>query len=189
MDVSVDRCYYHNDRPSVAVCSICGAGICQDCTANNNGQIVCVPCFNKLLKEDHREYLRQAKAAGGWKNKFTTAREFILPGIIGLILAVLGWVAAFHVSYSPDHIFFFVCMGFIDSYVMFTVPFGISFVHYMLYYVFGSRIYRSSFIEALAEFLHLFIYASTLLWSWIYFPIILIRFLLKMKKEKQSKTE
>lgn len=118
MVVSVGRCYYHNDRPSVAVCSICGAGICKDCARKNNGQIVCTECYAELSvekdREEHREFRRQVKAAGGWKkaagrwkNKFTTAREFILPGIIGVILVVIMWIfgiSEFHNGSIPKFV-------------------------------------------------------------------------------------
>lgn len=93
-NVQVNGCYYHTDKLAVAVCAECGAGVCENCAVRDDrGRIICVSCGNAILKEEHKQYRQLLKEQGG---RFTNGKEFIKPGIIGLILIFGALFLAFH---------------------------------------------------------------------------------------------
>lgn len=84
---NVSGCYYHPNKLSVAVCSECGHGLCRDCIVKGrSGKTLCIDCANKELKQEHKEYQKLLRANGG---RFRTGREFLIPGIIGIVLCVV----------------------------------------------------------------------------------------------------
>ena len=84
---NVSGCYYHPNKLSVAVCSECGHGLCRDCIVKGrSGKTLCIDCANRELKQEHKEYQRLLRENGG---RFRTGKEFLLPGIIGIVLCVV----------------------------------------------------------------------------------------------------
>lgn len=64
------KCYVHNDREAVAKCSICGRGLCSECS-DKYEDMLCEKCAPKVLeatKEDLKETLKaSAKSAKRWR--------------------------------------------------------------------------------------------------------------------------
>lgn len=126
MYIQVSRCYYHPDTPAVAACSSCGVGICKGCAVKDDqGRIICYKCGNKLLKQEHREYQEMLKESGG---RFRKGTEFIIPGIIGVLIVVAFGVSIY---YDPSSYFSSTGPTFIDfvtilvlGYMLFSIPFG-----------------------------------------------------------------
>jgi len=48
METAVQPCAYHEDRPSVATCSECGAAICEECRQEVAGHVVCAKCVENI---------------------------------------------------------------------------------------------------------------------------------------------
>lgn len=93
MNVQVRSCYYHPDRPAVAVCAECGVGICKSCTVkSSSGKAICVRCGNEKLRQEHKEFRRVLRERGG---RFRTGNEFVVPGIIGTFLCIVCGISLF----------------------------------------------------------------------------------------------
>ena len=86
MIVKNSSCYYHVGEIAVATCTHCGVDICKNCAVKDfSGKVICPQCANKMLKEDHKLYKKQTKGRGGLFSSFS---EFVLPGIIGILIVV-----------------------------------------------------------------------------------------------------
>ena len=48
METAVQPCAYHEDRPSVATCSECGAAVCEECRQEVAGHVVCTRCVENI---------------------------------------------------------------------------------------------------------------------------------------------
>ncbi len=48
METAVQPCAYHEDRPSVATCSECGAATCEECRQEVAGHVVCAKCVESI---------------------------------------------------------------------------------------------------------------------------------------------
>lgn len=121
MNVQVSKCYYHVDRPAVAVCQQCGVGICKECAVKDDlGRVICYKCGNS--KREHKEYRELLKQQGG---RFRSGKEFILPGIIGILIDVIGGIMSFfggafnNITWQGTTIIAFI----IIAYTCFSIPF------------------------------------------------------------------
>lgn len=124
MNVQISNCYYHNERLAVATCAQCGAGICRGCAVkDDSGKVICFECGNSNIKQEHKEYRKMLKQQGG---RFISGKEFILPGIIGVLIIVAVCLLDHFLNryYSADGFF-----GGINDYGII----GIIFVAYMLF--------------------------------------------------------
>lgn len=77
------NCYYHPDKPAVAMCPQCGMGLCQDCVANAayawDNHPLCHDCSLKAATEE----LSAAKSQKVWSLvKFLFASFFLLLGFV-----------------------------------------------------------------------------------------------------------
>ena len=168
MSVNVSRCYYHMDEPAVAVCAQCGAGICRRCAVKDDyGKVICSKCGNSNLKQEHREYRKLLKQNGG---RFRDGTEFIIPGIIGILInIVIGFI-----DYKVNIFELGVTMGDIILrifliYMFFSIPFCMT----MLNDRFAPR-----YDTRLNHFSHwYFKICFSLFAGWIVFTFYLIRFI------------
>lgn len=121
---NVSGCYYHPNKLSVAVCSECGHGLCRDCIVKGrSGKTLCIDCANRELKQDHKEYQRLLRENGG---RFRTGREFLLPGIIGIVLCVAVtflMISDGHFFSSSDNPVGSIPAILFSEYNIFAVPF------------------------------------------------------------------
>lgn len=183
MSVEVSGCYYHEGKAAVAVCALCGAGICRKCAVKDDaGRTICVSCGNTILKEEHKRHRRMIKQKGG---RFTEGKDFIAPGIIGCLLAAAMLIAmavegGFHNFlgrgiYGVIGIIFGI---FITVYFMLSLTFGFVFINDL----FASRITtRENY-----ALLMLFEFMFALVLGWIPFTFYWIRFVV-LKIIKKSK--
>ena len=122
MYTQVSNCYYHPERGSVATCARCGVGICRECAVKDEqGVVLCYQCGNEFLRQEHREYRKRLKENGG---RFRRGREFILPGIIGLlIVAAVGAMDYFGIVDIPWSDGLGIPSLFLLAYTLFSIPF------------------------------------------------------------------
>lgn len=122
MGIKISNCYYHGNRPAVATCAQCGVGICRECAVkDDSGRIICYKCGNSNLKQEHKEYREMIKEQGG---RFRNGTEFIVPGIIGILIAIAG---GWFIYFGPFdmRVFTGVNKDFIMiEYLLFSSPFG-----------------------------------------------------------------
>ena len=119
MKIQASGCYYHSGKLAVATCSKCGVGICRDCAIKNNqGIMLCYPCGNEQLKEEHKQYRKQLSEHGGRFNKIS---ELVIPTIIGILIIVAKIVAEHYgIITQSDNGLTYIAV----SYLLFTIPFG-----------------------------------------------------------------
>lgn len=189
MPVLVSGCYYHPDRAAVAFCAECGVGICQECAVNDSrGRVVCRQCANEELRQEHREYRKQIKASGG---RFITGKDFLVPGIVGILIAIAGHVvlafqgyysAFFLNDYNPK-ITLMVLVSIMLTYVLCSIPFG---------WIISSElipIYHSTTTMGLVNMLKWILrVAITFYFSWLVFTVLWVRFLIRKHRSKNSKS-
>ena len=123
MYLQASRCYYHPERGAVATCAKCGVGICKSCAVKDpQGRIVCYQCGNEALKEEHREYRKWLKERGG---TFSTGKDFIVPGIIGIIInVVIGIISLYNgINITSDSIYVDFAARIFLFYYFFSIPF------------------------------------------------------------------
>lgn len=171
MDYRVSACYYHPDKPTVAVCSKCGVGICESCTVKqHSGKALCIRCANEELKEEHNEFRKLLRKRGG---RFRTGKEFIVPGIIGIVLCVALTLLAFFDSQFPalphdplNAIAFVIAILFLE-YNFFAIPFCVR----GLMDIFAPRYHTSPSIFKIIIY-----FIVPLLVSWVFLSFYLVRF-------------
>lgn len=187
MSIRVSGCYYHPDRGAVAVCDECGVGVCNSCAVKADGRILCKQCakedlrrINKELKHDHQQYQEWLKERGG---RFVELKDFIRPGLIGLLLAIAAVILG---NITEDSIFKDgVLTGIAMMYWLFSAPF--------CYTLLGTLIAPTTHIKtvfwelSMRQIIKLFI---SMLTGWIVFPIIVIRFIVgKVKAKKENSNQ
>ncbi|MCM1577671.1 MAG: DUF2180 family protein [Ruminococcus sp.] len=63
------KCYYHNDRDAVAQCSVCGRGLCRECT-DRYEEPLCRKCGEEIAAEAEAErkeaHINSKKSAKMW---------------------------------------------------------------------------------------------------------------------------
>lgn len=170
MDYRINSCYYHPDRPTVAVCAKCGVGICKSCTIKGSSKkALCIRCANEELRKEHHEFRKLLREKGG---RFRTGKEFIVPSIIGIALCVALTLLAFFDSQHPsmphdplNATAFVVAILFLE-YNFFAIPFCVR----GLMDIFAPR-YRTS-----PSILKIIIYVIVpLLASWLFLSFYLVR--------------
>lgn len=126
MKLDASGCYYHPGRRAVAVCSKCGVGVCKECAVKNGHTILCYQCADEMLWQEHQEYRKELKEAGG---RFIHGTEFIIPGIIGFLIVIAGNGALIydgnmgHLMHDAN-ILLVLLARFLFSYFLFSIPFS-----------------------------------------------------------------
>ena len=174
MDLRASGCYYHPGRLAVATCAKCGVGICRECLVRDeNGTILCYRCGNEKLKKKHREYRKTLKESGG---RFKNSTEFVIPGMIGILIAAVGVIAIHYgggMSWSEGAIMPVVASAFF-AYMLFSIPFC---------YVVLSDLFAPKYETLDNHFCKWYLKIGISLFAgWIVFTFILIRFILKKNK-------
>lgn len=179
MQLQASKCYYHPERGAVTTCAKCGVGICKECSAKvDRGRILCYQCGNEYLKREHKEYRKWIKERGG---RFREGRDFVFPGIIG-VLIVIAYITIdyFHLLGSTSYIIGKWADTFFMAYILFSWPFSFIMLGELLYLKFNSELLNR--IKFIIKF------AISLLFGWIIFPFILIRFIIGKTNSTKSKT-
>lgn len=183
MQTQVGKCYYHPDMGSVALCAKCGVGLCRDCAISEGGKILCPSCANELLKQEHKEYRKWIKERGG---HFVEGRDFIRPGVIGLLMilvfAVLEVVldhnqfilAMFH-SNLPLPVCAFLIVLF--AYLTFSIPFG---------YIIVNDLFTPRYHRGLVSLTFAFTVTISVTFGWIIFAVILVQFFARKKGTRKD---
>lgn len=182
MRLQASGCYYHPGRLAVAVCAKCGVGICRDCAVKNaQGTIICYKCGNEELRQEQKGYRKWLKERGG---HFSKGTDFIVPGIIGILLVALGIFGCLFESSRNANFH----MGVVDymalgavSYILFSIPF----CYIVLDDLFAWK-YRTSSQRQDKLFIKVMI---SFMLGWIAFPFILIRFIIRRKILKNKNRE
>lgn len=182
MNVEVNRCYYHGNRPTVAVCQQCGVGICRECAVKDEfGKVICYKCGNSNLKEEHKKFREQLKQEGG---RFTIGSEFIFPTIIGVLIVVVMIGGMYYTDYSnfradfmrdgTEFIALLMC-----AYTLFTIPFSMIILNdiFAPRYDTWDKRFNKWYLKVCISWLT----------GWIVFPVCLIRFVwIKIKKKDKG---
>ena len=69
------KCYYHPDREAVAVCSMCGKPLCEECAHEYKGKIYCKDCLAKVKAEEAKNAAVNEGAAKNPAPKETAATK------------------------------------------------------------------------------------------------------------------
>lgn len=123
MNVRISRCYYHVEKPAVAVCAQCGADICRECAVKDDfGRIICCECGNNNLKQEHKKYREALKQQGG---RFRDGKEFVIPGIIGILINIVICLIAYNENFlvSGNGVMMDILVMIPVMYVFFSIPF------------------------------------------------------------------
>ncbi len=182
MSTQISNCYYHPERGSVATCAKCGVGICKDCAIKDDGKILCYQCENEILKQEHKEYRKQLKANGG---RFSKGKEFIVPGIIGLLMVIAAGVLAYFGCF--DFRMFNGRPGFLlgallfFAYLLFSTPF----CYIVLSDLFASKC-DTIYGLCLKCYFKLFV---SLLFGWIVFTFFWIRFIFRKVRARRKQAQ
>lgn len=118
------NCFYHPDRSSVATCSDCGKGLCQEC-ARKWTPVLCVDCADSVLA-DRQFRLKKALVTSAILFVVTAvvfsiasiqsgdgARGILLGLALGYVVAAIpqGWVALSKIT--PNIFLFLPIMGWV----------------------------------------------------------------------------
>ena len=82
------NCYYHPDRPAIALCKYCQRGLCSDCAAHAGDSLAC-----KNLHEDQvraMEALLQRNILQSKRVGSDYLRNTIFYGAVGILFTVFG---------------------------------------------------------------------------------------------------
>lgn len=183
MQTQVGKCYYHPDVGSVALCAKCGVGLCRDCAISEGGKILCPLCADELLKQEHKEYRKWIKERGG---HFVEGRDFIKPGIIGLLMilvfAVLEvvldqnqFISAMFYSSLPLPVCVFLIV--LLAYLIFSIPFG---------YVIVNDLFAPRCRRGLTSLTFAFTATVSFTFGWIIFAVILVQFFVCKKRTRKD---
>lgn len=169
------KCYYHPDRGAVGTCAQCGAGVCNECAVKYDGKILCRQCANEFLKQEHKEHQKNLKQRGG---RFRKGTDFIVPGVIGILfnLVLFGVPYLFGYSIIDGESAALVVIG---MYELFSIPFCYVALNDLFPHYYETSIF--SFTEFLKFFIRVFV---SCLAGWIYFPFIVIRFIVSKHRKK-----
>lgn len=194
MPSQVSRCYYHPENGSVATCSKCGIGLCSKCVRHDlQGRVVCPTCCkeeirkaNKLANQEHKEYRKALKESGG---QFSSGRDFIRPGIIGMLLLIGAGLLCF-LNYSEmqeeisHNIALFgigttIFMGVFMAYFLFSIPFCYVVIDDLFpnWYMTGDSIRFKKFI----------ILVVSMFVGWIVFTFYWVRFIIRKIRSRKKK--
>lgn len=82
-------CYNHPSKPSVAYCTVCGKGLCEDCydtycAGTSSGQALCFDCTEDMVQVN-------ANIIEVFRNQVKSERKWMIIGMV--IGAILGMVA------------------------------------------------------------------------------------------------
>lgn len=181
--VKISRCYYHTNKPAVATCTKCGAGICRECAVKDDfGRVICYECGNKNLRQKHREYRETLKQQGG---RFRNASEFVFPSVIGiLIITIVGIMGYLMDKTGFINVFLNegvlgIIAGIVVAYMLFSIPFCMIILNDTFapkYETLWNRFDKWYFQVALSLFI-----------GWIVLTVYLVRFIViktNMKKHK-----
>lgn len=190
MPLRVSGCYYHPGRGTVAICAECGVGICRECAVyDSRGRIVCRQCANEEWRQEHKEYRKQLKANGG---RFVTGKDFLVPGIIGILLVIAAQVGfALQILYSNPFysydsnlaLMLMIMTGIALTYYVFSMPF--------CWLTLSDLIptYYSTTELALVNGLKLLLKVTvTFFVGWLIFTVLWVRFLVRKHRSKNSKS-
>lgn len=189
-NVQVSGCYYHADKLAVAVCAECGAGVCENCAVKDDrGRIICVSCGNAILKKEHKQYRQMLKEQGG---RFTNGKEFIKPGIIGLILAFGAlFLICFHEGTLVQEFHTVAEYGdisrlFADAVALLLLGYMIFSIPFALLWMFDA--FAPKYVRRWDYFDKLFFrFCVALIFGWIIFTFYWIRFVIIKIKRKRTK--
>lgn len=178
MGLPISGCYYHSGRLAVATCARCGVGICKACAVKDeHGTILCYRCGNEKLKQQHREHRKSLKEGGG---RFSRGVEFILPGIIGLLIAAVGIIGLRYtggVSLNEGSLVS-SAVYILIAYMLFSIPFCYTVLCDLFapkYDTFNNHFGRWYFKVIIS-----------LVGGWLVFSFVLIRFIArKLGRKKQ----
>jgi hypothetical protein len=89
--VKILKCYYHPDREAVAVCSMCGKPLCEECVHEYNGKIYCKDCLAKVKEAEAKNTGATGKPAKNTAHKETeeknnTAKIIFVSIVVALII-------------------------------------------------------------------------------------------------------
>ena len=45
------KCYKHNDKDAVGICSNCNKAVCADCSKETNNKIICHDCYLSIIEK------------------------------------------------------------------------------------------------------------------------------------------
>lgn len=171
MQLQASRCYYHPERGAVATCTKCGVGLCQDCAIRgDSSEIFCPQCANEILRQEHKEHRRWLKERGG---RFVTITDFIIPGIIGILIAVGAGILDHYLNYYG---IMYILTGsekeqlFIE-YALFSAPFC---------YILLSDLFTPKYdkrYNIINKWLFKVVISFT--FGWIVLPFLFIRFIVR----------
>ncbi len=74
------KCFNHPDRDAVAICSVCGQGLCESCSVKIAGKFYCKPDADRVFGEE-----KQMMA-----EEFVRPTSIIVAAILFYILGALG---------------------------------------------------------------------------------------------------
>lgn len=183
MHAQVSKCYYHPEIGAVATCAKCGVGICRDCAVKDDrGRIICYQCGNKDLKQGHKEYRKRLRENGG---RFRTGAEFILPGSVGILIAIAFGAFLYYVGMDSQIVSSLSIDGsrgslLLTAYCLFSSPFG---------YIVLNDLFAPKYDRAINVICDRFmtVFFSPILGS-ILFAFFGIRFIIRRIMLKKNKT-
>lgn len=172
MYLRASGCYYHPGRLAVATCAKCGVGICRECAVKDEyGTILCYQCGNEKLRQQHKEHRKQLKESGG---RFRKGTEFIIPGIIGTLIAVVILTMNYYgIGYDGNHdpMNLGVWGTILMAYCLFSIPFAYIMLNDLLTPKYDTLLNRiGNWGEKIL---------TSLLVGWIAFTFIWIRFIVR----------
>ena len=176
--IILGNCYYHAGKFAVTTCTNCGVSICKECAVKDfDKNIICVQCGNRMLKEDHKAFRKEVKDRGGM---FSEGVEFIIPSIVGIILAVAFIVTTMNVDafkplYSEDtKTIIAVCAAYFV--LFFGLPYG---------YVALRELFADRFVSfgAIIGIWWLKVMVS-MFFGWLFFLFFIIRFIIRRIRDR-----
>jgi len=146
---------------------------------DDQGIVLCYKCGNEKLRQEHEEYRARLKESGG---RFRKGTEFIVPGIVGIIIAVAGGALLYFFGDTNDAIFGEnVFIGFIAyclfEYTLFSIPFC---------YIMLSDLFAPKYDTINDKFdKWYFKVVISLFGGWIVFTFLWVRFLIRKIMSKK----
>lgn len=95
------KCYKHPDRDAIAVCVVCGRGVCEDCATRIGGKFYCKEDAEKIF-ERAPQYVARIEPTGRRSTSITVAAIlFFIFGILEVVGSLPVMTAGGFVSYLP----------------------------------------------------------------------------------------
>ena len=142
------KCWVHSKQNAVALCKVCGKGVCQDCLVVLGGDNYCKACIESGRVAVVAPSPEPSVAESVPMSKGTPSKAFFVVGGVGCIVNTIAAIWFFFATLAP--VFDYGLSSWIIGYVLLMIGLGLASVGYLgTHRNYGSGVGTASFAVAI----------------------------------------